>query len=76
MEVSKILAELDRQIERLKAARALLTGTSANRTSAQRAAATEGKKKRTMSATGRRRIGEAMKRRWAERRKAAEKNGK
>ena len=69
MEVSKIVAELDREIARLKEARALLAGvTSPNRSSGKKKS-TAKPRKRTMTAEGRRRIAEAMKKRWAERRK-------
>ncbi|QNI30221.1 hypothetical protein H7849_13585 [Alloacidobacterium dinghuense] len=69
MEVSKIVAELDKEIARLKEARALLAGISSpNRGSNNKKSATKSRK-RTMTAEGRRRIAEAMKKRWAERRK-------
>lgn len=69
MEVSKIVAELDNEISRLKEARALLAGTSSSRgSSTSRKSATK-RRKRTMTAEGRRRIAEAMKKRWAERKK-------
>ncbi len=69
MEVSKIVVELDKEIARLKEARALLAGTPASNrgTSTKKAAGKPAK--RTMTAEGRRRIAEAMKKRWAERRK-------
>ena len=69
MEVSKILVELDKEIARLKEARTLLAGGAApaRGTSKKKAVAKPGK--RTMTAEGRRRIAEAMKKRWAERRK-------
>ncbi|HEX3436851.1 MAG TPA: hypothetical protein VHT24_08790 [Pseudacidobacterium sp.] len=62
-----IVAELDKEIARLKEARALLTGAPAGHS--RRKATGE----RKMSAAGRRRISEAMKKRWAERKKAAKK---
>jgi hypothetical protein len=69
VEVSKIVAELDKEIARLKEARALLAGvSSANRESNNKKSAAK-PRKRTMTAEGRRRIAEAMKKRWAERRK-------
>jgi hypothetical protein len=70
VEVSKIVAELDREIARLKEARALLVGEPAPRRGAQKKA-TAAKRTGRMSAEGRRRIAEAMKKRWAERRKQA-----
>ncbi len=77
MEVSRILAEIDSQISKLQQARALLAGTSIpsgrgrpkgskNVASAAPAAAP---RKRKLSPEGRKRIAEAMKKRWAERRK-------
>lgn len=69
MEVSKIVAELDNEIARLKEARALLAGVSSpNRGSSKKKSAVK-PRKRTMTAEGRRRIAEAMKKRWAERKK-------
>jgi hypothetical protein len=84
MEVSRILAEIDAQIAKLQQARQLLSGTEVVRTSPGRGrpkgsknvvvkAATEAAapRKRKLSPEGRKRIAEAMKKRWAERRKQA-----
>ena len=68
MEVSKIVAELDKEISRLKEARALLAGAAVSRRAVSKKS-TAKPRKRTMTAEGRRRIAEAMKKRWAERRK-------
>lgn len=78
MEVSKILEEIDAQISKLQQARELLSGSivkiskgrgrpkgSKNAKTAAKAAP----RKRKISPEGRKRIAEAMKRRWAERRK-------
>jgi hypothetical protein len=73
VEVSKIIAELDREIVRLKEARALLAGEPSSRKSSSR---TSTKRTGRMSAEGRRRIAEAMKKRWAERRKQQATKGK
>jgi len=62
VEVKKILAALDTEIERLKEARTLLAGNSSGHTPG-RARGTK------MSAAARNRISAAMKKRWAERRK-------
>lgn len=79
MQVNEILNEIDREIERLQQARNLLagsTGAKAGRrgpraaTSAPAAPKKRGGKRR-MTAEGRRRISEALKARWAERKKAA-----
>jgi hypothetical protein len=73
--VSEILAELDREIAQLQHARALLAGkaSSARKKAAAPAAKkpVKKKKKRNLSPEGRRRIAEAVKRRWAAQRKTA-----
>jgi hypothetical protein len=72
VEVSKIVAELDKEIARLREARALLGGGSPSyRGAGKKKSAAP--RKRTLSAEGRRRIAEAMKKRWAERKKQASK---
>ncbi len=83
MEVTRILAEIDSQIAKLQQARQLLAGTEVVRKSPGRGrpkgsknavkAAPEAAapRKRKLSAEGRKRIAEAMKKRWAERRKQA-----
>jgi hypothetical protein len=77
VEVSRIIAEIDAQISKLQQARALLAGTTApagrgrpkgSKSSASSAAATA-PRKRKLSPEGRKRIADAMKKRWAERRK-------
>ena len=74
MELTKIVAELEDQITRLKEARALLTEGAAT---GKRRGRPPGKtthragRKRHLSAEGRKRISEALKRRWALRRKSA-----
>jgi hypothetical protein len=71
--VSEILAQIDHEIAQLKQARALLGGTAA--TSSRKAAAPAAKrvarKKRNLTPEGRKRIAEAVRRRWAEQKKAA-----
>lgn len=79
MQVSQILSEIDSEIERLQQARNLLAGVVVGKarpraTSATPKAAKTAKKKtgkNRLSAEGRRRISEALKARWAERRKRA-----
>jgi hypothetical protein len=77
VEVSRIISEIDAQIAKLQQARALLSGTA---TPAQRsgpgrpkgsknASAPAAAHKRKLSPEGRKRIADAMKKRWAERRK-------
>ncbi len=82
MEVSNIIAEIDTQIQKLQQARDLLAGVgeeaprrgpgrpkgTSKAASASAAPAVE--RKRKLSPEGRKRIAEAMKRRWAERAKA------
>jgi hypothetical protein len=74
--VSEILTQIDREIAQLQSARALLVGKSAP--AAKKAAAVSAKKpakkKRNLSPEGRKRIAEAVKRRWAEQKKAASSN--
>lgn len=72
MGVSEILAQLDREIAQLQQARALLAGASIRKNRRTAApAAIKAAKKRNLTPEGRRRIAEAVKRRWAEQRKAA-----
>jgi len=86
MGVSEILASVDREIALLKQARALLSGAAIPTRKAGRPkkavatlAASEAKpakkiakrKKRNLSPEGRKRIAEAVKRRWEAQRKAA-----
>lgn len=78
MEVSRIINEIDAQIAKLQQARALLAGTVAVRTGPGRPkgsknAATAAPRKRKLSAAGRKRISEAMKKRWADKRKQGSK---
>jgi hypothetical protein len=81
VEVSRIVAEIDAQILKLQQARSLLSGAAAPAVRAGRGrpkgsknggtatAASVGTRKRKLSPEGRKRIAEAMKKRWAERRK-------
>ncbi len=80
MEVNRIIAEIDAQILKLQQARALLAGTVAAAARAGRGRPKGSKniaagtpRKRKLSPEGRKRIADAMKKRWAERRKQ---NGK
>jgi hypothetical protein len=81
VEVKQILAELDQEIVRLKEVRALLAGETSGRRKPGRPA---GKsvvprkvaKKRNLTPEGRKRISEALTRRWAARRKALAKTAK
>jgi hypothetical protein len=75
--VSDILAQIDREIAQLQQARALLGGghaATAKKSVASPVARKSGrKKKRNLTPEGRKRIAEAVRRRWAEQKKAAAK---
>ncbi len=75
MGVSEILAHIDREIAQLQQARALLGGAGATKAKKAPAPAAKrvakSKKKRNLTPEGRKRIAEAVKRRWAEQKKAA-----
>ena len=71
MGISEILAQIDKEIAQLKQARALLGGKVAPPVKKAAAAAAPRKtaKKRNLTPEGRKRIAEAVKRRWAEQKK-------
>lgn len=76
MQVNQIIQQIDAEIQRLQQARALLSGTGTTTKgrvgrppSDPTKAPKVGRKKRRLSAEGRKRIADAMKKRWAERRK-------
>jgi hypothetical protein len=82
VEVNRIIAEIDAQISKLQQARVLLAGTTStaaartgrgrpkgSKNGAAAAATTAAPRKRKLSPEGRKRIADAMKKRWAERRK-------
>lgn len=87
MDVSKIVAEIDAKISSLQQARTVLLGLNEGAaeskprrgrpkgsTNTSKATGTKpAKRKRNLSPEGRKRIADAMKRRWAERRKEAPK---
>jgi hypothetical protein len=73
--VSDILVQIDREIAQLQQARALLGGAAAPAPKKEKAAVVPAakkavKKKRNLTPEGRKRIAEAVKRRWAEQKKA------
>ena len=86
MEVSRIIAEIDAQISKLRQARELLGGTTTiakagkgpgrpkGSKNSKAAASAAAPRKRKLSPQGRKNIADAMKRRWAERRKLAAKS--
>jgi hypothetical protein len=72
--VSEILTQIDREIAQLQQARSLLGGGAApapKKAAAALAAKKPAKKKRNLTPEGRKRIAEAVKRRWAEQKKAS-----
>jgi hypothetical protein len=81
VEVSRIIAEIDAQISKLQQARELLSGTATNagkgpgRPKGSKNVKVGAPRKRKLSPEGRKRIADAMKKRWAERRKALAKSG-
>jgi predicted NBD/HSP70 family sugar kinase len=85
MDVSRILSEIDTEIARLQQARAALVGISSSGTVAPRRgrpkgsvnkAAPKKRRKRNLTPEGRKRIADAMKRRWAERRASTKSSSK
>jgi hypothetical protein len=74
--VSEIIAHIDREIAQLQHARAVLAGDAEpalRKVAADAGAKKTVKKKRNLTPEGRKRIAEAVKRRWAEQKKAASK---
>ena len=87
MAMSEVIAQIDTEIAKLQQAKELLSGIEAVKTGRGRPKGSKnavakvdpgptptppkGKTKRKLSPEGRKAIAEAMKRRWAERRKAA-----
>ncbi len=81
MEVSRIITEIDAQIAKLQQARDLLAGSQVIRVGRGRPKGSKNAvkdtvaeapaRKRKLSPEGRKRIADAMKKRWAERRKQA-----
>lgn len=80
MEVNRIIAEIDAQISKLQQARTLLAGTTqpakkspgrpkGRKAATHAASSATAPRKRKLSPEGRKRIADAMKKRWAERRK-------
>lgn len=78
MDFNRLIHEIDSEISRLQQARALLTGKPTTRGPGRPKATTvihtaapkkTAKRKRRLSPEGRKRIADAMRKRWAERRK-------
>jgi hypothetical protein len=65
MDIAAILGELEERRDRISHAISLLQGN------AKRNGKHDGRKRRGMSAAGRKRISDAMKRRWAAKKRAA-----
>ena len=80
MDFDQVIQVIDAEIERLQQARAVLAGSGTKRTAGRSKVATTGhaattsakpvNRKRRLSAEGRKRIADAMRKRWAERKKA------
>jgi len=70
--VSEILIQIDREIAQLKQARALLSAAAGGSLKASRNGKAT-RKKRNLTPEGRKRIAEAVKRRWARQKAAASK---
>ena len=72
MGLTEILTQIDREITLLQKARQLLAGSGAEPSKPAKTFARKPQKsKRNLTPEGRKRIAEAVKRRWAEQRKAA-----
>jgi hypothetical protein len=70
MEIDKVLAAIDEEIQRLEQARGLLSGLTGKR-GGRRAPLSLRPKKRTLSAEARAKIAAAQRARWAKAKKAA-----
>ena len=73
MGVESVLASIDAEISKLQQARALLAGSSGLSASSGKKRGPKPRKKRVLSEEGRKRIAEAVKRRWAKVKAAAKK---
>lgn len=78
MDTNRLVQEIDAEISRLQQARALLSGGTERRGPGRRKLTASGaasgnpnrrRRKRRLSPEGRKRIADAMRKRWAERRK-------
>lgn len=84
MQVSEILSEIDKEIARLQEARRLLAGEGSGTTktrgrkpaAAAAAAPKKRRRRRKLTPEGRKKLSEALKARWAERKKKAAKTSK
>jgi hypothetical protein len=77
VQVSQIVREIDQEIARLQEARDLLAGggSSQGTRAGRKASSQPSSTGRKLSAEGRRKIAESMKRRWMERKKQAAAKG-
>ena len=71
MGVSEILSQIDREIAQLQRARALLNGGAYSKNGSATPAKKTRKKKRNLTPEGRKRIAEAVRRRWEKQRRAS-----
>jgi hypothetical protein len=67
--IAEILTQIDREISQLQRARTLLNGSNGHK--GKKTAAGSIAKKRNLTPEGRRRIAEAVRRRWERQRRAA-----
>jgi hypothetical protein len=70
MSLNDILSTIEAQISNLEQARALLTDSGTSRRGKKSASTRSVRRKRTLSAEGRKRIAEAQRKRWAAQKKA------
>lgn len=73
MGIESVLASIDAEISKLQQARALLAGGHGGWVSSGKKRGPKPRKKRVLSDEGRKRIAEAVKRRWARQKAAAKK---
>ena len=73
MDLDNILATIDAEIAQLQQARAILAGIGARGSKPVTPSAPKKRRKRGMSAEGRKRIAEAQRKRWAAQKKAVSK---
>ena len=71
MGVAEILEHIDQEIARLERAKALLSGGASKTGKASAVGVARKSKKRNLTPEGRKRIAEAVRRRWERQRKAA-----
>jgi hypothetical protein len=71
MSISAVIAEIDREIDRLQQAKKLLTGVSVTKRGPGRPAGAASKTRRVLSPAARAKIAAAQRARWAKQKKSA-----